>query len=104
MTKIDVSRIVCQKKSPGGMIRPGREASKLNEGSYLMLPMTAIDFTASWRKNRNFLRLLGCSRQDVAVQARKRRSFSGIVPPAPINPVHELPRGADARLIGERIR
>jgi hypothetical protein len=49
---------------------------------------------ASRRENRDILRLLGGSRQGVAVQARKRRSFLGLVPPAPIHPAHEIPHDA----------
>jgi hypothetical protein len=52
----------------------------------------ATGTTASRHIIRNFLRLLGCSRQDVASLVLKAAVFTGVVPPAPTIPVHELPQ------------
>lgn len=53
---------------------------------------SAIGTVAARRKIRNFLRLLGGSRQDIAFQAMKAAVFTGVVPPAPTIPAHELPQ------------
>lgn len=44
---------------------------------------------ASRRESYNLLCLLGGSRQQVVIKVLKRRSSTGLVPPAPINPAHE---------------
>lgn len=55
---------------------------------------SATGADASRRKNLNILCLLGGSRQGIVARARKRRSFLGLVPPAPIHPAHEIPHDA----------
>jgi hypothetical protein len=50
--------------------------------------------TAAGRENHIISCLLGGSRRDVAIGALKAAVFTGVVPPAPIIPVHELPQAA----------
>jgi hypothetical protein len=57
----------------------------------------ATEITASRRKIRNILRLLGCSRQEIAFQALKAAVFTGIAPPAPIIRRMNSPTVADPR-------
>jgi len=58
-------------------------------------PLTiATVFAVSRRISRNFLRLIGGSRQDIALRRVKAAVFTGVVPPAPTFPAHELPQAA----------
>ena len=52
---------------------------------------SATGIAVSRRKIRNILRLLGCSRQELAFRALKATVFEGDCPAAPILPVHESP-------------
>lgn len=68
---------------------------------YRNSPVSTSETTASRRKNHKLLCLLGCSRQQVVVRARKRRSSKGLGSPATINPGNTIPSGVGARLTGQ---
>jgi hypothetical protein len=66
---------------------------------YRTNPFPTREIAVALREIRNILRLLGCSRQDVASEALKRRSFERVTRSSD-HPAHDSRRGADARLIG----
>lgn len=55
---------------------------------------------AARRENREILRLLGCSRQDVAIGALKLRSFERM-PRSTDHPAHDSRCGTGPRLTGQ---
>lgn len=88
---------MCQKKSPSGMVRLGREAFKMSSSLYSRAKVPAIETTASRRNFRDILRLLGCSRQDVAFKALKAAVFSWALPACSDHPAHEVLHGTESR-------
>lgn len=73
--------------------RAARQA-KLSRPFYTKPVTLATVFAVSRRISRNFLRLLGGSRQDIAPKGVKAAVFTGVVPPTPTFPAHELPQAA----------
>lgn len=65
------------------------------------MAIQAMEFTASWRENRNILRLLGGSRQDVAAQALNATVFKGHCPAAPIIRCMNFPTASRVGITGQ---
>jgi hypothetical protein len=79
-----------QKKSPGGMIRPGRETNEKQEMLYSNISILATGYCVSRREIRDFLRLLGGSRQEIALQAPETTVFPVVWPAVTDHSVDEI--------------
>ena len=65
---------------------------------YSNITVPARGIAVSRHKIRNILRLLGCSRQELAFRVAKVAVFSGTFPAAPDHPGHEVLPGIGAVL------
>lgn len=81
---------MCKKKGPGGMILPGRETGIEQEMLYSNTSGLATGYCVSRRENRDFLRLLGGSRQEIALQALETTVFPVVWPAVTDHSVDEI--------------